>query len=123
MGGNYPYDEGPRAKAITWEEWRRGGGGGGGPDGPDREPSWLGRKFREIASRLIEQERDTLDTTQAQTPAEYLANRRKQSDLSDEFNRINDEPGIGGTFEALRTITRYKAPFLFKLAFAEPSRA
>lgn len=121
MGGNYPYDEGPRAKAITWEEWRRGGGGGG-PGGPDREPSWLGKKFREWACRLIDRERDSLDAD-AQTPAEYISNRNKTRDLTYEFNRLSEEPGVGVTLEALRTITRYKAPLLFKIAFAEPSRA
>jgi hypothetical protein len=122
MGGNYPYEEGPRAKAVTWEEWRRGGGGGGGSGGPDREPSWLGKKFREWACKLIDRERDSLDKD-AQTPAEYITNRNKTRDLTDEFNRLSDEPGIGVTLEAVRTITRYKAPLLFKLAFAEPSRA
>lgn len=111
MGGNYPYEEGPRARAITWEEFRRGGGGGGGPDGPGREPSWLGKKFREWACKLIDHERGSLDSKQAQTPAEYIAARRRQQDLTSEFNRLNDEPGIDVTVDAIRTIIRYKLPF------------
>jgi hypothetical protein len=123
MGGNYPFEQGPQARAITWDEARRmGGGGGGGPGGPDREPSWLGKKFREIACGLIDRELGSLDK-QAQSPKEWVENRDKTRDLTDEFNRFKEEPGVGVTFEAIRTITRYKAPLLFKLAFAEPSQA
>jgi hypothetical protein len=105
---NDDYDEGPRARAITWEEWRRGGGSGG-PGGPDREPTWLGRKFREWASNIINRERDSLDKP-AQTPAEYVAAQKKNRELTDKFNRINQE-GVEATIEAVTTLFKYKFGF------------
>jgi hypothetical protein len=99
------YDEGPRARAITWEEWKRNGGGGGGPGGPDREPSWLGQKFRDWAQKLIQKEQNSLDQP-AQTPAQYVAAQKKQRELTREFNALN-EPDFGTTLNAIGTIVRY----------------
>lgn len=119
MGGNYPYDEGPRAKAITWEEWRRGGGGGGGPGGPDREPTWLGRKFREWACSLISREREKLEKKDQMLPAEFV----ERNKLTAEFNRLSERPGFDITMEAVQTVYRYtlETPFkkLFSLAPAQ----
>ena len=93
-----------RPKAATWEEFRRGGGGGGYE--PDREPTKLGKAFRNWACRLIKSEKNSLNKPSL-TPAEYVAAREKQKELTKEFNRINGEPGIGATFAAVRTVFRY----------------
>ncbi len=102
MGNDYP-DE-PQARAITWDEFRRGGGGDGFE--PQREPTKLGRAFRDWACKLISREKDSLDKP-AQTPAEYEAAMKRQKELTKEFNRISDEPGIGATLAAVGTVFRY----------------
>ena len=105
MSNDYP-DE-PQARAITWEEYQRGGGGGGGGGfDPQREPTKLVRVFRDWACKLITREKDSLDKP-AQTPAEYVAALKKQKELTQEFNRISDEPGIGATLSAVGTVFRY----------------
>lgn len=104
MSNDYP-DE-PQARAITWEEYQRGGGGGGGGFDPQREPTKLGRVFRDWACKLINREKDSLDKP-AQSPAEYVAALKKQRELTKEFNRISDEPGIGATLAAVRTVFHY----------------
>ena len=107
------YDVPSPAKALTLQDVLFGGGGGGGSGSdPDRESTWLGRKFRKWARDMIEREQAGYDRPPSSYDApmelkDYEAADLRKRKLKVEFNRIN-EPGIEATLAAVRTVLRYK---------------
>ena len=89
------------AKAITWEEFNRGGG----PIPPHREPGRIGRWLRDSAASLLNREFNRIEERQSRDLSVYPALQESKSSLSREFARLN-EPGAPGALAAARTILR-----------------
>lgn len=96
----------PQARAITYEEWKRGGGGGEPPQ--RREPTRVEQAIRDWALRLIKQEEAAYETEEKLPPKQYVEFRARKGDLRMLFNSIKYNPEISGTLKAVETIWDYR---------------
>ena len=71
-----------RAKAITFEEYRRNGGGGGRD--PRGDEGILAPLFRKWAQSILDRKVQALETLGMLTPAQYVL----RQDLMKEFDRV-----------------------------------
>lgn len=93
-----------KAKAVTWEEYRRGGGG----PSPERGPGPIERAIKNWALKLIDQEKQSCDSGQPLSPKEWLEAKARKGDLTMLFNRIKYDASLSGTLTAAQTILHYQ---------------
>ena len=96
----------PQAKAITWEEWKKGGGGSGEPP-QRREPTFIEQAIRDWALRIIQKEKAACESDEPLPPAQYLAFKARKGELTQLFNSIKYNTDLSGTLKAAKTIWNY----------------
>ena len=64
-----------KAKAVTWEEYQRGGGG---DPTPERGPGPVERAIKSWALKLIDREKQSYETDEPLSPKDWLEAKAKR---------------------------------------------